>query len=432
VTNLRKKLMRIIILLVTLFNFTLTFSQISEAEEISSSEHLNKYRTEGNNSLVKKNGKFGIYNEKLKSLIIPYDYANLTLFKTEDSVSVASYYSRSNKFLIDKNNKVISKEYTNFKGFNKKLNIAVGKEHLKDGIIEYNVIINTNGKEISQKHNLIYYNENLDVYIIQNKEGNYGILNSELKQIIPFIYESINIKNLKKESFIIAKKNGKYGTLNLKNKTIIPFKYESINVFSKNKFLIKQNGKAQIRDSSDKIILDTKYNDIKKPDINENHIVRNDFNYGLINNLGKLIIPTEYKNISNKKFGIYYYVSKNRLVGLFDSKGKIKIPIEYKYFKIVKPIKSSKITDVTRLIAKRNDNFGVIDLNNNIIIPFVYKSIKTIDRNILNKILKTTDNLNLKKQLADFLKEQIYEVTDIGEKTYWLNDDNNKIELKKN
>lgn len=428
--------MKKIVLFSFLFVYFLAFSQKETFSEDISYSGINKYRTEGNYSLVKKKGKFGIYNNKTKKLIIPYKYSKLSLFKTKDSICiVTSYYTKysrfnkyaarkaSRQFLIDKSNKIISNKYDYFKPFNNDLTIA----SYKNDTIEYNVIVNSLGKEISKRYKRIENHKDLNFFIIKNQNGNYGALDYNIHEKIPFIYQYLYTKKSKNKSVIIAKKDDKYGIINSKNKIIIPFEYNSLGLFFEDKFIVNKNGKSQIRNFKNEIILDTSYEIISKPDTNGNYLIRKNSKYGVINNLGKIIIQTEYKKIfSNKNTYQYYYVksSLTRKIGLYDKKGNIQIPIEYQFIEKIEVYSK-------RLLAKKENKYGVIDFNNNIIIPIEYDKIKPFKNSkLLENISKTAKPEN-KKLIDKFLKVNLYEV-EKGENIYLINENGNKITINKN
>ncbi|AFY34459.1 WG repeat-containing protein [Calothrix sp. PCC 7507] len=135
---------------------------------------------------------------------------------------------------------------------------------------------------------------------------------------------------------------GKYGYM---VDNVIPFKFDDVDSFS------ESEGLARV----------TKY-----------------YKYGFIDITGKIIIPIEFDEASGFMFGGIAKVKKNGLYGCFDGKGKEVVAIEYEEI----GNNSSSCYDISEeefkpskplIKAKKYGKWGYVDINNKIVIPFVFE-----------------------------------------------------------
>lgn len=177
---------------------------------------------------------------------------------------------------------------------------------------------------------LLVLNEDIPVLIPQKKEGKFGYVNQKGKFVIKpeyhiavFFYEDCNLLNSSNEK---VKKFGteQYATV---EKDMVSYR-------------IDQNGKRvyQYKDSD----------------------------------LGKC--PREFKSQQYQAYvknGFYGIIEKAKFMNAEDYRD-YKIYPQYEYLHIME----GKDVSNPMIIASKNDRFGVIDVNNNIIIPFEYDDIK--------------------------------------------------------
>ncbi len=184
--------------------------------------------------------------------------------------------------------------------------------------------------------------------LIYRKDGKYGLLDLEGKQITNPIYEEITSMHYKEGSFVV-KLNEKLGVINLKGKEIIKPQYETIT--SDNYY----NEKTQNKTTG--FIISQK--------------TENGYRYGYINYRGKMILKPEYTElervtgIANEK-ELYFIAFKDGQAGLL--KGK-KLILNYEY----EDVQYSSLNDV--FVVQRNSKQGVVSKKGETIVNTEYDTI---------------------------------------------------------
>ncbi len=180
------------------------------------------------------------------------------------------------------------------------------------------------------KSNNLWYEEDI---LKVKKDGKYGIINLEGKQLIPCEYEEIaaipEIKNA-----IEVKKDGKYGIVNYSNQVMLEAKYDEItNIYGNDMYVVKQNGKQILVDKDGNQILSSGFDEIKAIMKNkENGIIyTQNGKYGVMKSTGEVIIEPQYEDLKEAKTGL--------------------------------------------LIAQKTGNYGIIDIQNQVKLDFTYASI---------------------------------------------------------
>ncbi len=172
-------------------------------------------------------------------------------------------------------------------------------------------------------------------FILRNVKGNgyetglYHKYNKTL--VIPAVYDTLNYIS---DDRITACKNDRYGMINIEQEEIIPFEYKYIDYINDN-FIIAIN---------------------------------DDEKYGVINIDNEVVLSFEYDEIYNiHEYYGYLRVSKNNKFGLVNSaNAEIVVPLEYE---------SIEYTRNETAVAIKEGRFGVIDVRNKIVVPFIYDSI---------------------------------------------------------
>lgn len=166
------------------------------------------------------------------------------------------------------------------------------------------------------------------------KNNRYGLLGFDGKEITKPIYEEIDSLPYKEGEFIV-KKDGKYGVINPKGTKMLNWEYDDITgdgYYDKN---YKNAGYIAGIKSEEGYL------------------------YSYVNCNGKVLLKKEYNDIVrineiNDSNNVFLIASKTGKKGLFKNNKQI-IPCEYQ---------SLEYNEETKLvIAKRNDKYGVFDLN---------------------------------------------------------------------
>ena len=240
-------------------------------------------------------------------------------------------------------------------------------------------LINLSGKKIT---NPIYD----DIQALEYKEGmltvkqndKFGIININGDEIIKVKYDgiqadqySLNENHNKKAGFIVSIKTNdgyKFGYINYKGKTLLETEYNEIARIKyinddESVYLVAfKNGQARLFKNKSKV-LENEYEDIQFDNINNLLILQRNGKQGVSDLDGKKIIQLEYDNIIIT--GNSINAQKGDEVTVFNSEGE--------------KLKNSNFISVLETDNKdyfitidKNENYGVIDKDDNVIIDNKY------------------------------------------------------------
>ena len=203
------------------------------------------------------------------------------------------------------------------------------------------------------------------------KDGKYGIINIDGKEITKPIYDDITAVTYKEGMFLV-KKDNKYGVINLNGINVIDVEYEKIAVdnyydintkYERTGFIVcktEENGyRYGYIDFKGDMVLKTEYTEIERvTDIEDEKniyiIAYKDGQAGLLKN-GKKILEHEFEDITYNSYNDVFLVQRNGKKGIVDRKGQTKVEIKY--------------NDITfggvYLNVKENEVEKVIDINGN-------------------------------------------------------------------
>ena len=171
-------------------------------------------------------------------------------------------------------------------------------------------IINLEGKELTPcQYDNISAIEEMKNALKVAKDGKEGILNNEGKEILPMQYTEItSLGKDNKEGFIVKGENGKYGIVNYSNEPVIEAKYDEISkVYGNDMYVVKQAGKQVLVKKDGTEVLNKGYDEIKEILKNaENGIifVKNG-KYGVMKTSGEVTIDAQYEELKEAKSGIF-------------------------------------------------------------------------------------------------------------------------------
>lgn len=174
------------------------------------------------------------------------------------------------------------------------------------------------------------FQENLIEYVL------YSILNAtkpqeeRILQNANLQYEYIGSED--EYGFSDVRKNGKWGFLSSDKKEVVPAIYDSVGSFHEGLAEVSKNGKFGFVDTTGKVVIDLTFDNVYgfSSGIAK---VTNHGRYGLINKRGRIILPTDYDNIAYVSDDMIA-ICKNDLWGFADLTGKVVILPQYK--KIIK------------------------------------------------------------------------------------------------
>lgn len=256
----------------------------------------------GKNLIVSKEGQFGILNRKgkIKTPFI-YDFIGGD-FDTE----IFPFRKGEKSGFLDKKGKVVIPATFDIAEVFKD-NYAVVVSNKKYGIINLkgDYVIDPIYDHISTQARfpMIPHPRNDKTRYYLKKSGKYGLLDENLKTIVPFIYDEIGSFN---ENFAFVKKDGKYGYINIEGELVIPMEYEDADIFSEGLAAVVKNGKWGYINRKNEVVIDFKLTGYAEPFFDDLAVYRkrnfksSKANYtvdrcGYINKTGDIVMEPIYK-----------------------------------------------------------------------------------------------------------------------------------------
>lgn len=218
-----------------------------------------------------------------------------------------------------------------------------------------------------ENNNLWYEKKVLKV----QKDGKYGLINFDGKEVLPINYEEITAISGIENSFKI-KKDGKYGIVDNEGKVVIEPQYIDIDILGKDNksgFIVKgEDGKYGVVDYSNSQILQTKYDSVEKIYGNDLYVVTLEGKQKIVNKENNEVLTSGFDSIkqilANQENAVIFV--RNNKYGIMNLTGEILMAAEYD---------SLEETKMGIFIAKRGDKYGIININKEEKIEFKYTSI---------------------------------------------------------
>ncbi len=228
--------------------------------------------------------------------------------------------------------------------------------------------------------------ENLCVVVKNNK---YGIVNAELKLIIPCEYEYIETLS---DCLFKFREGGKWGVVDKSRKLIAEADYINITYETESLLMVEtraQNGSCTesrygLLDCKGNVVISAECKTITKVEQGNNifFIAEKNYKKGVLDKNGNIIVPFIYSYISDKGSPFYYHYRKRDICGFYKSNGEhyiyidkdlrqsITIPTDYEYAEYVGHgmVKVSKA-----------DKWGLIDMTGQIIVETKFDYIDKFD-----------------------------------------------------
>lgn len=295
---------------------------------------------------VYENGKFGIINNEGETVINP-EYTEIVLIPNKDVPIFICTYDLNDQDGTYKT-KVINQK-----------NEEIFKEYSKVEAID----------NFDSKQNIWYEDDVLRV----EKDGKYGLINFEGKEVLPCDYDEITaLKGVTNN--LLVKKDGKVGLVNEKGQTIVNTEYKDIKTLKegyKNEYIIvNDNNQYGIISTTGTVIIEPKYEDVKYLNNSEMFAIKDAGVWKLINKDNQILIDGGYDNIIEAK-GENVVVEKGGKYGVVTTKNEEKIPVEYEQI---------KYTFSIYYIAKTGGKYGIINLNNEQVKDFNYINMDYVEK----------------------------------------------------
>lgn len=334
---MKKKMLLIGIAVIAIISIIIVILNLKKADDTV--VDINQY-----NYFRYKNGEmFGVIDRE-GNTIIDAAYKYVIIPNPEKDLFVCYENEEERKFLNSKNEEILTK-YSNIEPIKLK-----------------NIV------------DILCYEKSVLKY---EKDGLYGLIDFEGKEITKNIYSSIENLQGTEGKFLISK-DDKYGVINLKGKELIKPQYDNI-------------GTDSYYDEN------TKY---AKAGFIVSNRTDDGYRYGYIDYSGNQILETSYNEII-RLAGLdepYIIVSENGKYGLYKSKKQIIKP-EYQLI---------EYTESKALILGKNQNYGIANLNGEIKVDFKYSEIeakgiylyaKSQNENIVYDVNGKTIDMNFNKTI---------------------------------
>lgn len=222
-------------------------------------------------------------------------------------------------------------------------------------------------------NNVISYEQNA---IKVQKNGKYGMIDIEGKEILPCEYDELySLKNT--DNSILVKKDNKIGLVDSTGKVIISPEYKTIKGIGTDYKLGYIVGTAEnkfgIVDCNNQKVLDAKYEEIKPLTENGIYVVKEANSWKLVQKNGEEK-PTEelksVKDIINIKNGNIIIKNENNKMGIINLAGET----------VLKPVYDEiKFSFTDTYIIKQNDKYGIAKKNDEIVLNPIYKTMSYIN-----------------------------------------------------
>ncbi|MFN3271017.1 MAG: WG repeat-containing protein [Cloacibacterium caeni] len=255
-----------------------------------------------------------------------------------------------------------------------------------------------------------FFDEETDLAIVSVDER-YGAVNSKGEVVIPLIYDYGMMSNIS-EGLLAFKKNNKWGYVNAHHNIIIPFEYDNIIDYKVNNEIWKNNNSI-----------------IGYAEGFQNGLVsvRKNGKMGIIDRQNKIVFDFIYKNINsfNKN---YLTVSNDKLkYGMVDYNNNIVLPMVYDYLEIIDDILNFGETSDEDILLHHDDfvlcridngkliKRGILDFEGKVLVPAI--SSFEIKHYKDGKAMCLDDKKNEFFIYDSVTKETIYAPLDLKEKS---------------
>jgi len=239
-------------------------------------------------------------------------------------------------------------------------------------------VVNSKNEEIYTQYEQIETLENIDLnnnlwheenVLKVKKDGKYGLIDLNGKQILPCEYE--NIKTLEGiENSLLITKEGKLGLVNNKGTIVVEPNFKT---YKEGYITIDEKGRYGLISTTKKQLLENNYEEIEQVYLQNHYLIKESGKLKLINSSGEILLEEGFDDIkSTTQRGIIFV--KDNLYGEMSTTGEILIDAKYQYLKEVKD---------GIYIAKQNEKYGIIDIYQDVKLPLEYTWITYNDKSDL-------------------------------------------------
>lgn len=321
----------VIVILVAIASLVFIRYQRMENNQDYELEQVKEY----NYFVLKQEEKFGVIDKQGNTVLSPM-YDEVKVPNPEKGIFVC--YQEENVKILNERNEEVLTQYSEVEPIRLK-NIASDLMYEKS-VLQYKKdgkygLINFDGKEITKpiydEIDSLAYKEG-ELLVKQNEK--YGVVNIKGKELIEIKYDKIAIDEYYTEEdhyqyagYIVTnttQEGYRYGYLNDKREEVLEPQYNEITRVTEiqdkdNAYLIcAKNGQYGIMKNKETMI-ENEYQSIRYNDTNQIFVVEKSKKYGVMNQKGEQILPVQYNQIDIT--GMYLYVQNEQGTTIYDKNG---------------------------------------------------------------------------------------------------------------
>ena len=430
-----KKIIKMLLLIVALIMVTIVINNLIRNKKITQEEV-----TEYNYFITSIDGKSGVIDKTGKTIVEPqYDYVQIPNPSKPIFVCLYDYSADSKEYtskVLNGNNKEILNNYKNVQAIpnnNTSINNSYQTQILRYKENDKYGVVSINGKKITPAiYESIETLEYKDGILKVEKDGKYGLIDLNGEEIVKTEYNSIETdgyyyenSKYEKAGYIVnirTDEGYRYGYINYKGRQTLDTMYTNIKRITEIKddnvvYLITyNNGKAGILKNGQTLI-ENKYESIEFDGTNNILMLQQNAKQGVYDLEGNMILPIQYENITFA--GKYINAYKDGKLLVFDVTGTLQSEDSYKSlitvangkysitmnrdnkYGVIDSNKTNILENKYSYIEYAFDNYfivsldektGIVDGNNNIIIPIEKDIVQNIRGTNTIQVINSSDN----------------------------------------
>ena len=286
----------------------------------------------GNFGVINNNGEYVIKPQYIEMIAIPNNTKPIFVCTLDVDDELGTYKTK----VVNENNEQILSGYDQIEAIEN----SDSKNNIwfEDNVLRVNKngkygLIDFNGKELIPCE----YDEIISLKAVKGeflikKAGNIGLVNDKGQTIIPALYKEIRtLKEGYTSEYIIINENDKFGIIGTSGNILIEPAYEDVKYLNSDlMFAVKEEGIWKLYNTSDSnIVIDGGYDNIIEIKNENNLTIVKDEKYGIINLENKEeIVSAEYEDLKYA-FDIYYIAKKDGKFGIINNENQEIVPFEY-------------------------------------------------------------------------------------------------------
>lgn len=280
--------------------------------------------------VIDTNGEYVVDPIYSEMIVIPDNNRDIFICTYDVNLETDTYKVKA----INKNNEDIFTNYDKIElldNYDRNNNIWYEKNILKVQKEGLYGIINYDGKELLKcEYEKIETLKTVSNSLIIQKDGKLGICNGlgeilvtpEYKQIYPLGENG-------KTGYIVVNEENKCGVINKNNKLIIEPQYEEIKQVANENLFVVRDSALKIVDRDNQVVLDNGFEEVVSIN-NKNIIVKNNGNYNILNTEGTKLLSSDYEYLEYI-FDNNYIAKKDNKYGVIDVTETNKLDFKYSY-----------------------------------------------------------------------------------------------------